>query len=115
MDTKPLIRLFAEEEGWEDVQKISSKVEAGEIEAAISVVTLIEIHHKYLQEERPDLAKTRTEESTFLIFHSNISTHSFLRSEGVNCFTINLEITLLGVEFSEDVGDIYEMHADEST
>lgn len=60
LDTKPLIKLFAREEGWDAVQKIAAMVEAGEVEAAISVVTLTEIYYKYLQERRPDLAKTRT-------------------------------------------------------
>lgn len=68
LDTKPLIKLFAKEEGWEAVQKIASKIEAGEIEAAISVVTLTEIYYKYLQEKRPDLAKTRTEELKHAIY-----------------------------------------------
>lgn len=62
LDTKPLIKLFAKEEGWESVQKISSMIEASDIEGAISVVTLTEIYYKYFQEERPDLAETRTEE-----------------------------------------------------
>jgi predicted nucleic acid-binding protein len=61
LDTKPLIKLFAKEDGWEAIQKILSKVEAGEIEAAISVVTLTEIYYKYLQEKMPELAKARTE------------------------------------------------------
>ena len=60
LDTKPLIKLFAKEEGWDAVQKILAKIEAEEIEAAISVVTLAEICYKYLQEKRPELAKTRT-------------------------------------------------------
>jgi len=68
LDTKPLIRLFAREEGWEAVQTILSKVEDEEIEAAISVVTLTEIYYKYLQEKRPDLAKTRTEELRYAIY-----------------------------------------------
>ena len=68
LDTKPLIKLFAREEGWEDIQRISLKAEANEIEAAISVVTLTEIYYKYLQEERPDLAKTRTEELRYAIY-----------------------------------------------
>lgn len=68
LDTKPLIKLFAREEGWETVQKILSKVEAGEIEATISVVTLTEIYYKYLQEKRPDLARTRTEELRYAIY-----------------------------------------------
>jgi len=62
LDTKPLIKLFAQEEGWEAVQKILYKIEDGTVEAAISVVTLTEIYYKYLQEKRPDLAKTRTED-----------------------------------------------------
>ena len=68
LDTKPLIKLFAKEEGWENVQKIITKIEASEIEASISVVTLTEIYYKYLQEKRPDLAKTRTEELRYTIY-----------------------------------------------
>jgi len=68
LDTKPLIKLFAREEGWEAVQKILSKVEADEIEGAICVVTMTEIYYKYLQEKRPDLAKTRIEELKYAIY-----------------------------------------------
>ncbi|MEM2111379.1 MAG: PIN domain-containing protein [Candidatus Bathyarchaeia archaeon] len=68
LDTKPLIKLFAKEEGWETVQKILSKVEDEEIEATISVVTLTEIYYKYLYEKRPDLAKTRAEELRYAIY-----------------------------------------------
>lgn len=68
LDTKPLIKLFAQEEGWEAVQKILTEIEAGEIEAAISVVTLTEIYYKYIQEKRPDLAKTRTENLRYAIY-----------------------------------------------
>lgn len=68
LDTKPLIKLFAQEEGWEAVQKILAKTEAGEIEAAISIVTLTEIYYKYLQEKRPDLAKTRTQNLRYAIY-----------------------------------------------
>ncbi len=68
LDTKPLIRLFAREEGWEAVQKIMSQIEVGEVEAAISVVTLTEIYYKYLQEKRPDLAKARTEEIRYATY-----------------------------------------------
>lgn len=68
LDTKPLIKLFAKEKGWEAVQKILFKVEAGEIEAAISVVTLTEIYYKYLEEKRPELAKSRTEELRYATY-----------------------------------------------
>jgi len=68
LDTKPLMNLFAGEEGWETVQKILSNVEVGEVEGAISVVTLTEVYYKYLQEKRPDLAKTRTEELRYAIY-----------------------------------------------
>lgn len=68
LDTKPLIKLFAKEEGWETVQKILSKVEAEEMEATISVVTLTEIYYKYLQEKRADLAKIRTEELRYAVY-----------------------------------------------
>ena len=68
LDTKPLIKLFAKEEGWETVQKILSKVEAEEIEATMSVVTLTEVYYKYLQEKRADLAKTRTEELRYAVY-----------------------------------------------
>ena len=60
LDTKPLIKLFAEEQGWEAVRDILSRIEAGELEAGVSVVTLTEVYYKYLQEGRPDLALTRT-------------------------------------------------------
>lgn len=68
LDTKPLIKLFAEEEGWKKVKEILSRIEAGELEAGISVVTLTEIHYKYLQEQRPDLAKTRTEQLKYALY-----------------------------------------------
>ena len=68
LDTKPLIKLFAKEEGWETVQKILSKVEAEEIEATMSVVTLTEVYYKYLQEKRADLARTRTEELRYAVY-----------------------------------------------
>jgi len=68
LDTKPLMKLFAREDSWESVQKILSKVEVDEIEGAISVVTLTEVYYKYLQEKRPDLAKTRTEELRYAIY-----------------------------------------------
>lgn len=68
LDTKPLIKLFAEEEGWEEVKEILSRIEAGQLEAGISVVTLTEIYYKYLQEQRPDLAKTRTEQLRYALY-----------------------------------------------
>ena len=68
LDTKPLMKLFAKEEGWEAVQKILSKVEVDEIEGAVSVVTLTEIYYKYLLEKRPDLAETRTDELRYAIY-----------------------------------------------
>lgn len=67
LDTKPLIKLFAKEEGWEAVQRILLKVEDGEIEAAISVVTLTEIYYKYLHERRADLAERRMEELRYAV------------------------------------------------
>lgn len=68
LDTKPLIKLFAKEEGWDTVQRILAKIESGDIDAAISAVTLTEIYYKYLHEERTDLAKTRTEELMYAIY-----------------------------------------------
>jgi len=68
LDTKPLIKLFAKEEGWETVQKILTHVEDGEIEAAMSVVTLTEIYYKYLHEKRADVAKTRVEELRYAVY-----------------------------------------------
>jgi len=59
--------LFAKEEGWEAVQRILLKVEDGEIEAAISVVTLTEIYYKYLHERRADLAERRMEELRYAV------------------------------------------------
>ena len=60
LDTKPLIKLFALEKGWENVQKIMLSIENGDITAGISVVTLTEIYYKYLHENRVDIAKART-------------------------------------------------------
>jgi len=68
LDTKPLVKFFAKEEGWETIQKILAKIEDGRIEAAISVVTLTEIYYKYLHEKREDLAKTRTEELKYAVY-----------------------------------------------
>jgi len=68
LDTKPLIKLFVQEDGWDAVQKILAKIEVGEVEGAISVVTLTEIYYKYLQEKKPDLAKTRTEDLKHAIY-----------------------------------------------
>jgi len=68
LDTKPIIKLFAQEEGWESVQGIMSKIEAGELEAGISVVTLTEIYYRYLNEDRKDLAATRTLQLRYAIY-----------------------------------------------
>ena len=68
LDTKPLIKFFAREEGWKNVKDILTKIEEAEIEAAISVVTLTEIYYKYLHEKRPDLAKTRTDEIKYAVY-----------------------------------------------
>jgi len=64
----PLVKLFAQEEGWEDVQKILVKIESEEIEAAISVVTLTEIYYKYVQENRPDLAESRITSLRYAVY-----------------------------------------------
>ena len=68
LDTKPLIKLFAQEEGWDAVQKILSRVEAGDLEAAISVVTLTEIYYKYIKEKRADLAEARTNQLRYAVY-----------------------------------------------
>jgi predicted nucleic acid-binding protein len=68
LDTKPLIKLFAKEEGWVTIQKILEYVEDGEIEAALSVVTLTEIYYKYLREKRADLAKIRIEDLRHAVY-----------------------------------------------
>ena len=65
MDAKPIIKLFAQEEGWE---KILAKIEDGGIEGAISVVTLTEIYYKYLREGGPDLAKARIDILRYAIY-----------------------------------------------
>lgn len=72
LDTKPLIKLFTQEEGWMEVKGILSCIEAGQLEAGISVVTLTEIYYKYLQERRPDLAKTRTEQLRYALYLEKI-------------------------------------------
>jgi len=63
-----LIKLFAQEEGWDAVQKILSRVEAGDLEAAISVVTLTEIYYKYVKENRADLAEARTNQLRYAVY-----------------------------------------------
>jgi len=68
LDTKPLIKLFAQEEGWDAVQKILSRVEAGDLEAAISVVTLTEIYYKYMKEKRADLAEARMNQLRYAVY-----------------------------------------------
>lgn len=68
LDTKPLIKLFAKESGWAAVQKILQYVEAGKIEASLSVVTLTEIYYKYLHERRLDLAKARIAELKYAVY-----------------------------------------------
>jgi predicted nucleic acid-binding protein len=68
LDTKPLIKLFTQEEGWDAVQKILSRVEVGDIEASISVVTLTEIYHKYMKEKRADLAEARTKQLRYAVY-----------------------------------------------
>ncbi|MBS7611015.1 PIN domain-containing protein [Candidatus Bathyarchaeota archaeon] len=72
LDTKPLIKLFAQEEGWREVKSILSCIEADQLEAGISVVTLTEIYYKYLQEQRPDLAKTRIEQLRYALYLEKI-------------------------------------------
>ncbi|HDM88446.1 MAG TPA: type II toxin-antitoxin system VapC family toxin [Candidatus Bathyarchaeota archaeon] len=59
------MKLFAQEEGWE---KVLAKIEDGEMEGAISVVTLTEIYYKYLREGGPDLAKARIDILRYAIY-----------------------------------------------
>jgi predicted nucleic acid-binding protein len=73
LDTKPLMKLFAKEEGWETIQKILQRIEDGEIDAAISVITLTEIYYKYLHERRADLAKKRVEELKYATYLKKIN------------------------------------------
>jgi predicted nucleic acid-binding protein len=73
LDTKPLIKLFAKEDGWDSVQQILLLIEDGRIEAAISVVTLTEIYYKYIHEKRMDLAKARVEEIKYATYLKKIS------------------------------------------
>lgn len=68
LDTKPIIKLFAQEESWELIQGILSKIEEGDVEAGISVVTLTEIYYKYRKEGRKDLATTRTLQLRYAIY-----------------------------------------------
>lgn len=68
LDTKPLIKFFAQEEGWKEVKEILSRIEAGELEAGISVVTLTEIYYKYLREGRVDLAVARTQQLRYALY-----------------------------------------------
>jgi predicted nucleic acid-binding protein len=62
------MKLFAKEPGWELVQKILLRIENGEIEAGISVVTLTEVYYRYIHEKRIDLAKSRVEELKYTTY-----------------------------------------------
>lgn len=73
LDTKPIIKLFAKEEGWEAVQNIFLQIENGSLEAAISVVTLTEIYYKYLHEKSPELAMARVEELRYATYLKKIN------------------------------------------
>ena len=75
LDTEPLIKLFAKENGWEVVQKILLRIESGEVEAAISIITLTEIYYKYIHEKKADLAKARVE---------NLKYATYLKKLGVD-------------------------------
>ena len=75
LDTKPIIKLFAKEEGWEEVRKIMSAIERAEIQAAISVLSFTEIYYKYVREKRPDLAEART---------NNLGNATYLRKIGID-------------------------------
>jgi predicted nucleic acid-binding protein len=72
LDTKPFIKLFAKEDGWENVQKILVRIENGEIAAFINVVTLTEIYYKYLHEKRADLATARIQELKYAVYLEKI-------------------------------------------
>ncbi len=73
IDTEPLIKLFSKEQGWEKVQKILLQIENGDIEAAISVITLTEIYNKYLHEKRVDLAEIRVKDLKHATYLKKIS------------------------------------------
>jgi len=73
LDTKPIIKLFAKEEGWEAVQNIFLQIENGSLDAAISVVTLTEIYYKYLYEKSPELAMERVEELRYATYLKKIN------------------------------------------
>lgn len=73
IDTKPLVKLFAQEEGWRAVQAILSEVESEELKAGISVVTLTEVYYKYLQEGKPDLAETRIRQLRYAFYLRKIA------------------------------------------
>jgi predicted nucleic acid-binding protein len=45
-----------------------SRVEAGDLEAAISVVTLTEIYYKYMKEKRADLAEARMNQFRYAVY-----------------------------------------------
>jgi len=72
LDAKPIIKLFAQEEGWEKIWKVLAKIGDGEIEGAISVVTLTEIYYKYLREGGLDLAKARIDILRYAIYLKKI-------------------------------------------
>lgn len=68
LDTKPIIKLFAGEEGWKEVKEILSLAESGKIVTGICTITLTEVYYKYLREGRLDLAKRRTEQLKYTLY-----------------------------------------------
>jgi predicted nucleic acid-binding protein len=74
LDTKPLIKLFAKEKGWETIQKILVRIEDKEIDASISVVTLTEIYYKYMHEKNAELANTRVNDLRNAIYLKKLET-----------------------------------------
>ncbi len=73
LDTKPLIKLFAKEDGWEEVRTILSSIEKEQLAGAISVLSLTEIYDKYLREHRPDLAETRVNSLRYATYLRKVS------------------------------------------
>jgi predicted nucleic acid-binding protein len=72
LDTEPIIKLFSKKEGWETVQKILRTIEKGDLDAAISIITLTEVYSKYLHEGRIDLAKSRVQELRYAVYLKKI-------------------------------------------
>jgi predicted nucleic acid-binding protein len=61
----PLIGYFKGEAGYERVRGLIRRIEEGNIDGFISVITLIEVYYKYFREAGEEIAMMRTDQLRF--------------------------------------------------